>query len=551
MRHLWSSLARSRHQRNSSTTPGQSSSPVSATPARSLPALEILEERNIPSVGTGTGLLAQYYNDYFLSHLVLTRIDPTVNLNSTVQATPAPGLPSLRFSVRWTGQIQAQVSETYTFSTLSDDGVRLTINGQRIINDWTEHPPRWDSGSITLTAGQKYSIELDFFQNIGGFVAQLYWSSPSTPKQLVPMSQFYSGTAPPPPIDWFSQNLHDPGLQNLTRTLDADHQLSRNDMLSLFQEVEQDGQVTATELADLRTIVANASTLGMPDYVHNLAYKVVNFDTANVDYQGQPLGNLTSGATTGTLVKLVNKWFLGLDHPATAAGLTYAPAAGTLFSGVGPFYGDVRQGYVNDCYFLASLAAAAYHDPSALTGMFIDNGDGTFTVRFLNNGVADYVTVDRLLPEGSGGNFYYAGLGGSLSNPNNRLWVALAEKAFVQITESGWTRGSGRPNAYTSINIGWEGSIFPEITGLATRAQALINDSVTHNTILNAVQSGQMICFDSNNTTAPGIVPDHVYVALSFNATTNIVTCYNPWGTLQQLSWAQVTSNFSMWSQTP
>ena len=43
------------------------------------------------------------------------------------------------FSVRWTGKVQAPVTGTYRFSTVSDDGIRLWVNGQQVINNWTDH----------------------------------------------------------------------------------------------------------------------------------------------------------------------------------------------------------------------------------------------------------------------------------------------------------------------------------------------------------------------------------------------------------------------------
>jgi hypothetical protein len=259
MQHLWSWLAPWRGRRRTEPLSHRSA-------ARVRLGVETLEERCTPSaavVGTGTGLTGQYFSDEILSHLQLTRTDLTINLNSALQATPAPGLASTVFSVRWTGQVQAQFTETYTFTTVSDDGIRVFVNGQTLINDWNVHPPRTDSGSIALVAGQKYNIEVDFFQNIGGFVAQLSWASPSTVKQLVPTSQLYASTATV--SDWFSQNLHDPALITLARNLDADKQLSRSDMLALFAQVEKDSQVTTAELGDLRTLVANAGPLGMPD----------------------------------------------------------------------------------------------------------------------------------------------------------------------------------------------------------------------------------------------------------------------------------------------
>jgi len=136
------------------------------------------------------------------------------------------------------------------------------------------------------------------------------------------------------------------------------------------------------------------------DYVHNLADDVVLGALSNATYQGAPLGNLAVGSSISQLEDLVNKWFLGMDNPALPQFsnlISYQQAVGNLFVG-GASYTDIVQGRLGDCGFMATLAEAALRDPKAINNMFIDNGDGTYTVRFFNNGVADYVTVDRQLP---------------------------------------------------------------------------------------------------------------------------------------------------------
>ncbi|HEY3323601.1 MAG TPA: PA14 domain-containing protein [Planctomycetota bacterium] len=154
-----------------------------------------------PTVGTGDGLLGAYFANATLSGTPATRVDPTVNFNWN-GASPISGLAGTNFSTRWNGQVQAQFSETYTFYTCSDDGVRLWVNGVQIINDWTYHASTVDSGTIALTAGQQYTIQMEYFQGTGGAVATLSWSSPSTPKAIIPQTQLYSGststTTPPP-----------------------------------------------------------------------------------------------------------------------------------------------------------------------------------------------------------------------------------------------------------------------------------------------------------------------------------------------------------------
>ena len=104
------------------------------------------------------------------------------------------------FSARWVGQVQPRFSETYTFTTVSDDGVRLWVNGQELINDWTYHGATTDTGTITLQAGQRYNIKMEFFQGGGGAEAHLSWSSDSQQSQIIPQSQLYSGAPDAPKL---------------------------------------------------------------------------------------------------------------------------------------------------------------------------------------------------------------------------------------------------------------------------------------------------------------------------------------------------------------
>ena len=140
--------------------------------------------------GTGTGLTGRYYDNKDFTALRVTRTDPTVNF-SWGSGAPAAGMGADTFSVRWTGTVQAPASGTYTFFTVSDDGIRLWVNGQRLINNWTLHGPTENSGAIVLTAGQKYPLKLEYFEQSGGATAQLLWSGPGIPKQVVPQNRLF------------------------------------------------------------------------------------------------------------------------------------------------------------------------------------------------------------------------------------------------------------------------------------------------------------------------------------------------------------------------
>jgi hypothetical protein len=101
--------------------------------------------------------------------------------------------------VRWTGEVEPLYSETYTFYTTSDDGVRLWVNSQLVVDSWIDQSPTEHSGTIALTAGIKYDIQMDYYENTGGAVAQLRWSSASQAKEIIPQSQLYESTGPTPP----------------------------------------------------------------------------------------------------------------------------------------------------------------------------------------------------------------------------------------------------------------------------------------------------------------------------------------------------------------
>jgi hypothetical protein len=141
--------------------------------------------------GLSNGLKGEYYNNMTLTGSpVLTRTDATVNFNWG-GANPDTSINSDGFSVRWSGQIQPLYSQMYTFSTLSDDGIRLWVNGVQIINNWTNHSAATDTGTISLVAGVKYNIVLEFFENSGDAVSTLSWSSPSQTSQIISTTQLF------------------------------------------------------------------------------------------------------------------------------------------------------------------------------------------------------------------------------------------------------------------------------------------------------------------------------------------------------------------------
>jgi beta-glucosidase len=132
-----------------------------------------------PSQGSGSGLYAQYYNGNSLSgNPLASGVAPNVNYNWG-GLSPTSGVPADNWSAKYTGTITPPTTGTYTFSLTSDDGSRLFVNGQQVISNWADQPATTKTGTISLTAGQPVSIEVDYFQDGGGSQLNLGWQVPN------------------------------------------------------------------------------------------------------------------------------------------------------------------------------------------------------------------------------------------------------------------------------------------------------------------------------------------------------------------------------------
>jgi hypothetical protein len=137
------------------------------------------EEAAAPQLaGAGAGLTGRYYNNRTVSGTVrLTRIE-AVDFNWG-SARPGSNVNANSFSVRWSGFVEAPATGTYTFQTVSDDGVRLWVNGMQLVNNWTDHSATTNTASpINLVAGVRYAVTMEFYENGGDAVARLLWRTP-------------------------------------------------------------------------------------------------------------------------------------------------------------------------------------------------------------------------------------------------------------------------------------------------------------------------------------------------------------------------------------
>jgi hypothetical protein len=123
------------------------------------------------------GLTGEYYQDDELKNLFTKRQDTTINFR-WLRRSPISGFRSEHFSVRWTGFVKTDQSGKHEFYTISDDGVRLWIDDQKLIDDWSIHGSTIDKGEINLNPGF-HRVVIEYYQGAGDSVMKLQWKRPS------------------------------------------------------------------------------------------------------------------------------------------------------------------------------------------------------------------------------------------------------------------------------------------------------------------------------------------------------------------------------------
>lgn len=194
-----------------------------------------------------------------------------------------------------------------------------------------------------------------------------------------------------------------------------------------------------------------------------------------------------------------------------------------LFAADGPSPDDVRQGLLNNCFFLVTLAGVAATDPGLIRSVITDLGDGTYAVRLMRGKSATYYRVDADLPVLAAETPAYAGLGRDRS-----LWVALLEKAFAL----------DRGGSYARIDRGgWMGDAMRSL-GVATQtavAGRFSSASSLMNWVSRMLADGHIVTFGTRSRlTELGLVANHAYhiegVVVDAEGRAVGLLVRNPWG---------------------
>jgi hypothetical protein len=126
------------------------------------------------------GLTGEYFTNTDLrGPPAVVRTDAGVNF-AWNSGPPAAGMPADNWSARWTGALTALSSGEYTFCLHADDGCRLLVDDQKVIEHWSlDTGSEAHTGKIHLVAGEKHRLRVEYFQGGGNDSIQLSWLMPA------------------------------------------------------------------------------------------------------------------------------------------------------------------------------------------------------------------------------------------------------------------------------------------------------------------------------------------------------------------------------------
>ncbi|MFB7652522.1 MULTISPECIES: LamG-like jellyroll fold domain-containing protein [unclassified Streptomyces] len=269
-------------------TSGLTASATAAEAATGTSAVQA--EKDGPAAVEVQGLKGEYFSmsapgarDF--AELGGTVLDPQVNFSGLTSTFQELTGKTEHTTARWTGQIAAPATGDYTFHAIGDNGFRLFIDGEPVIDHWQ---PDWDneqtSAAVHLKAGEKHDFRLEMFQDTGGANMFLRWSTPTTAKQLVPMSAF----TPPDDFEVYplALNVGEDGRQ-----VRASFEDRVGDVRGLAKHLKVEADTTAMPIKSVRVAPGDRNSL-----LITLAEPIQKNQQVKFSYDGE--GGLTDGGET-------------------------------------------------------------------------------------------------------------------------------------------------------------------------------------------------------------------------------------------------------------
>src|SRR5262245_16772600 len=115
------------------------------------------------------------------------RVDPTIDFAWTLDAPDGtPITPDDLYSERWNGWVHVDTEGDWTFTVTSNDGARLWVDEQLVVDDWSVHSTHQQAGTLTLSPAGWYPVQLEHFNQGGTAVLRLDYAGPNQPPVTIP-----------------------------------------------------------------------------------------------------------------------------------------------------------------------------------------------------------------------------------------------------------------------------------------------------------------------------------------------------------------------------
>ncbi|MGZ5544272.1 MAG: YDG domain-containing protein, partial [Limisphaerales bacterium] len=219
------------------------------------------------STAQGHGLRGYYYDNQDFSTLLTVRDDANLNFTDLTSATqlPAPIYPNTnQTSIRWLGQVLSTAAGTYTFAVTADDGVRLWVGGIPVIDGWTTGSST-RTGTITLAAGTRYDIIVEYFNQTGLASCKLAWTPPGDTVSTIIPTDFLFLPTPGSVVKDGAGSLQLTGTNNTytgsTIVKAGTLQISADHGLGLGNVYVQDGATLTLDTGTVNDYIANSADL--------------------------------------------------------------------------------------------------------------------------------------------------------------------------------------------------------------------------------------------------------------------------------------------------
>jgi hypothetical protein len=136
-----------------------------------------------------TGVRASYYPTRDFSGIPLVRTERGL-IHDWADGSPHPTIPGDGFTALFSADLVPEVSDSYTFFVVSDDGFRLWLDGELTL-DWWGVTARSIATTTFLEAGRRHSLLIEYFENIGDALLDVTWKRPGTPRTSIPQCSFF------------------------------------------------------------------------------------------------------------------------------------------------------------------------------------------------------------------------------------------------------------------------------------------------------------------------------------------------------------------------